>query len=577
MNLDEAILGRHTVRRFSDKSVDDELIKKLIEAAIYAPSACNLQNWKYIVVEDKNRSIYANEILTNAPQLIFVCYRNDVNNVSGYKHKDYVQSAAASIQNILLKAYSEGLGACWVCDLPDEDSLRKCFNVPEYYDVLAAVAIGYPAECENTYAQKMFHNNENDQIRKRKYSVEQVLYREKYGQPFGEEKVVETFEEINSVRNYWVSCMLKIATPVLKASSNDILHETMPLYTNDKKRGEKYSHLEALGRTILGIAPWLELEESNNEIKEEYRKMARQAITNAVDPDAKDYMNWNEGDQPLVDAAFFAMGILNARVQLWEKLSEKTQRELLNAIKSTRRILPWRSNWILFSSIIEVFVYIFEGEEFCVKSVIDYGISQFEEWYVGDGFYKDGDIFHFDYYESIVIHPFLLEISKDIPWIDEKKYRNRAMRYAKLLEASISKDGSFPLVGRSLCYRGGVLYLLSKIIQEDMLDENAAENISISAAEIRTSLMSVLNRLMASDIFDKDGWLLPGVVGYQPSLAEEYINTGSLYMFTSMFVCTGRAEQDSFWNDDKSCHKSDLIWQGNNVKADSSLEGWKRD
>ena len=300
-------------------------------------------------------------------------------------------------------------------------------------------------------------------------------------------------------------------------------------------------------------------------------------MINATNDKANDYMNWDNGDQPLVDAAFLAMGILSARTQLWDKLPEETRKLLLTEMKRTRKIAPWRSNWILFSSIIEVFILVMEGEDDCVKSVIDYGVSQFEQWYIGDGFYKDGDNFHFDYYESIVIHPFLLEISKLVDWIEEDKYKIRALRYAKILESFISLDGTYPAMGRSICYRGGVFYLLSKLIQEGVICDEQKENIHMSPAEIRTSLMSVLNRFMSSDIFDENGWLVPGMVKLQPSLSEEYVNTGSLYMFMAMFVCTGRPEDDLFWQEDKTLHKSSLIWQGNDIIADTSLEGWKRD
>lgn len=574
MKLDDAIFGRHSVRCFSNKAVSDGIIREIINAGIYAPSACNLQNWKYIVVRDGDRSKYYNEIIGNAPVLIFVLYKSDVQNVTGYKHKDYVQSAAASIQNMLLKAYSMGLGSCWICDLPQNELLQEHFKVPYYYEILATVALGYPVDkSDNTIAHKLFHSNTaNDyELRKRKYDIDDVLYYEYFGNSKKSEinKEIEICSE-SCVKDYWKKCMLKIAKPVLESCASDNLKKNMPLYSNNVERAEKYSHLEALGRTILGISLWIE-NETEDVDKEIIRELAIKSIVNAVNENANDYMNWDQGDQPLVDAAFMALGILQAKEQLWHKLPRETKNKLMHEMKKTRKIAPWRSNWILFSAIIEVFIYEFEGEDSCVKSVIDYAVSQFEQWYVGDGFYKDGDSFHFDYYESIVIHPFLLEISKRIPWIQHEKYITRSLRYSKILLNLINKDGTYPLIGRSLCYRGGVFHLLAKIAGENLMKENVNENIKVNGNEIRASLTAVLNKYMNADLFDSEGWLKVGVVSQQFGLAEEYVNTGSLYMFMSMFLVLGN---DEIWNGEKCFGSSLRAWDGVDVQFDNSLEGW---
>ncbi len=579
MEINEAIYGRHTVRNYSDKYVSDEVIRKIVTAGMYAPSACNLQNWKFIIVRDGDRSIYYNEIISKAPVLVFVAYRSDLDNVTGYKHKDYVQSAAAAIQNMLLMAYAEGLGTCWICDLPENQILQEHFCVPFNYEVLAAIALGYPENSDdNGTSHKLFHSNtEYDyETRKRKYSLDEVLFCEKYGNSTDISKRIENKEIFsgNCIKEYWIKCMLKIASPVLVNCAHNSLKKNMPIGSRNEERSKKYAYLEALGRTILGISPWLEKkvdDKNENKIKEEYRTLARRSIENAVNPCADDYMNWDKGDQPLVDAAFLALGILQAKTELWDKLSNDGKKNLLREMKKTRKIRPWRSNWILFSAMIEVFIYEMEGENDCIKSVIDYAISQFEQWYVGDGFYKDGDCFHFDYYESIVIHPFLLEISKHIPWIDEEKYILRSLRYSKIILNMINKDGTYPLYGRSLCYRGGVFHLLSKIAN-DRLNYKDEKNSSLSNAEIRTALMSVLNKYMNSNIFDKDGWLLIGIVDNQEGLAEEYINTGSLYMFLAIFIVLGC--DDSFWKGEKEYGFSANVWDGKNIDADSSLEGW---
>ena len=584
MTLEEAIYGRRSVRKFKSIIVPDNIIHDLIDAAIQAPSACNLQGWKFLVIREDDRKIFNNSVLFAAPVVLVVAYRNDLNYMSGFRHKDYVQSAAAAIENLLLMAYQKGLGACWVCDIPDNCILQSYFNLPDNYEVLAAIALGYSDEESNTIGQKLFHglNEKFFDNHVRRYSVEECTYFEKYNADRDDvHKTVTDNISGNAVRDYWVRVMLKIARPVLENCSQGSLHDTMPLPEINRERARRYAHLEALGRTLLGISPWLENEtystELERELKDNYRIWTRKSIANATNPASRDYMNWDVGDQPLVDTAFLCLGILQARTQLWDKLDEQTKSNFLTAIKSTRKIVPWRSNWILFSAMVEVFLFEVAGESECIKSVIDYGISQFEQWYIGDGFYKDGDNFHFDYYESIVIHPFLIEIAERIPWIKSKdKYRERALRYCKILESFIGDDGCYPLIGRSLCYRGGVLHILAKMAVRGEFSVCDEENINVSACAVRTSLTNVLHRIMSGKIFDENGWLKLGIVGEQFALAEEYINTGSLYMFLAMFMVTAIEPENIFWTGGKQKDFSGRIWNGEDLQFDSALEGWRR-
>lgn len=582
MTIEEAIYGRRSIRKFNNKEISESLIKILIDAAIQAPSACNLQGWKFLVVREGDRKIFHNEILYHAPAIIFVAYKNDAVSTTGTLHKDYVQSAAAAIENMLLMAYSKGIGACWICDIPDSSVLQEHFHLPNNYEVLAAVAIGYYDKNTNTNAQKLFHETTEKAFdsRRRKYTVDECTHFEIYKENICDKEQSCNYSKSNVVRDYWLKCMLKIAEPVLKNCADGLLHANMPLISSNIAKAKKYAHLEALGRTILGISPWLESEghasPKEEQQKELYRDWARRSIANAVNPNSPDFMNWDEGDQPLVDAAFLCLGILQAKKQLWGNLDDNAKQNFRLAIKRTRKIAPWRSNWILFSAMIEVFLLETFGEDECVKSVIDYGISTFEEWYVGDGFYKDGDNFHFDYYESIVIHPFLLEIVRRTPWITDKyKYMERALRYCKILLSMIGDNGCYPLIGRSLCYRGGVLHILSKMAAVDGFDTAVEGNINIDKKAVRTSLTNVLNRIMSGDIFDKAGWLKIGVVKEQLNLAEEYINTGSLYMFMSMFMVTAIDAENDFWQGEKTYDYSSKLWDGDNIKYDVALEGWK--
>jgi len=214
-------------------------------------------------------------------------------------------------------------------------------------------------------------------------------------------------------REYLVKTLCLIADPVLEALSKNQLKKKMPVESaaNQEADRKNYTYLEALGRTLAGMAPWLELGPDNTsegKLREKYILLALQSIRNATNPESGDFMNFTKGGQPLVDAAFLSQALLRAPTQLWGRLSTADKENLVNALKSTRVITPGYSNWLLFSAEIEAALLKFTGS--CDRMRIDYAVKEHLNWYKGDGIYGDGPNFHFDYYNSFVIQPMFLEV-----------------------------------------------------------------------------------------------------------------------------------------------------------------------
>ncbi len=146
MDLDQAITGRRSIRKYSGQIVDEETLEQVIQAGMWAPTACNDQDCRFIVINDKNKfdellSFGAASFLKDVQTAILVLYKNTSTN---QEYRDYYQSGAAIIQNMLLKAHSLGLGSCWVCNLPSQRKMRHIFHIPANYAVIALVSIGYP-------------------------------------------------------------------------------------------------------------------------------------------------------------------------------------------------------------------------------------------------------------------------------------------------------------------------------------------------------------------------------------------------------------------------------------------------
>ncbi len=370
-----------------------------------------------------------------------------------------------------------------------------------------------------------------------------------------------------NIRKNWLDIMQKIAYPVLDGVANERFNETFPKDFHEDRAD--FRCLEAFGRTMCGIAPWLELNEVSGdeaEIQNKFRILARKAIGRATDPDSKDFMNFCEGQQPLVDTAFLAHAIIRAPEELYYKLDENVKINLKNALKSSRALQTYENNWVLFGAMVEAALYIM-GEETDKKRIED-ALDRFnEKWYLGDGIYGDGIYFAFNYYNSFVIHPMYVDILRIFPQYNHllPEAIKRASRYASILERMIAPDGTYIVIGRSLSYRFGAFQLLSQSVLQDFLPED------IKPEQVRSALTAVIEKCIEGGMFDEDGWLIPGVYGYQPELAEEYINKGSLYLCSSIFLVLGLNEEHPFWKNKDADWTSKKIWSGQRIKSDHSV------
>lgn len=378
-------------------------------------------------------------------------------------------------------------------------------------------------------------------------------------------------------RKIWLNYLVKIADPVLSNLAEGKLKQKMPdslsKRIDNRESRSKVAYLEAFGRTLCGIGPWLNLEGGSAQevaLRNHYRTLALQSIAHAVDPSSPDYMVWN-GGQPLVDASFFAFGLVRCP-WLWEHLEPTVRQQVVDALKKTRSTVPVYSNWLLFSGMIEAFFCKYNLEYDPVR--IDYGIREFmQHWYVGDGMFSDGMQFHMDYYNSYVIQPYLATI------LDIMQDKNRSYaafnarfdaigkRYAEIQERLINPDGSFPVIGRSIVYRGGAFQHLADMAYRKKLPA------SLPYAQVRSALTAVIRKTLdAPGTFARNGWLSIGLYGKQPDIADVYITTGSLYLCSTIFLPLGLPEQDEFWTDPPQPWTSVKVWTGKDVSADHAVD-----
>ncbi len=373
-------------------------------------------------------------------------------------------------------------------------------------------------------------------------------------------------------RESWIRVVKRVSDPMLEALSKGQLRARMPVEAGPGLAAARSqsTHLEAMGRLLCGLAPWLEAampEGAEQQLQARYREWARAGIRYGTDKASADYMNFGLTPQSLVDAAFLALAIVRAPVELWEKLDKTTQGNVVRALEATRPVLPGQNNWLLFSAMVEA-ALCFMGEWWDPMRV-GYAVQQHMQWFVGDGMYGDGPHFHWDYYNSFVIQPMLLQVletveKKSSTWSSLRPVvLERAQRYAAIQERLISPEGTFPAIGRSLAYRFGAFHLLSDISLRKKLPEE------VTPEQVRCALTAVMRRMIEMPgTFDANGWLTIGFAGHQPSIGETYISTGSCYLCAAAWLPLGLPATDAFWSGPAKPWTEVKVWSGQDIKTD---------
>lgn len=375
---------------------------------------------------------------------------------------------------------------------------------------------------------------------------------------------------VNKDRAYWCNLLYNMAKPVLSNMAEGNLRKNMQVEVSPNWDGRdiRVTYMEAFGRLMAGLAPWLSLPDDETEegkMRKQLREWALKSYVHAVNPDSPDYLLWRKEGQPLVDAAYVAESFLRAYDQLWIPLDEKTKERYIEEFTQMRRVDPPYTNWLLFSSTIEAFLAKAGApyDQYRVNSAI----RKMEEWYTGDGWYADGPSFAFDYYSSYVFHPMYLETlqamkdAKAFTRIHYRDYYRRALKrtqkFSIVLERMISPEGTFPVFGRSIPYRMAAMQPLALMAWYEKLPAG------LTNGQVRAALTAVMHRMFdGKENFNEGGFLTIGFAGRQPNIADWYTNNGSLYMTSLGFLPLGLPATHPFWTDAALPWTNQKAWDG---------------
>ncbi|MFX1466657.1 MAG: nitroreductase family protein [Promethearchaeota archaeon] len=150
MDVYEAIRKRKSVRRYKDKEVEQEKLTRILEAARLAPSASNKQEWRFVVVKDKEKRRKLSEaargqkFVAEAPVVIACCAETDYHEMT-CSQLCYPIDVAIAIDHITLAAVEEDLGTCWIGAFY-EDKAKEILDIPDRIRVVELLTLGYPVD-----------------------------------------------------------------------------------------------------------------------------------------------------------------------------------------------------------------------------------------------------------------------------------------------------------------------------------------------------------------------------------------------------------------------------------------------
>lgn len=170
MNVHEAIATRKSVRAWADRPVEEEKLQRVLESVRLAPSAKNVQEWRFVVVtEESIRKQIADAargqaFVGDAPVVVVACAETD-GRVMHCGHLAFLVDVSIAIDHLTLAAVEEGLGTCWIGSF-EPDAVREALSIPENIEVVELIPLGYPKE--------------PGVVEKKRLPLEQIVHRERW-------------------------------------------------------------------------------------------------------------------------------------------------------------------------------------------------------------------------------------------------------------------------------------------------------------------------------------------------------------------------------------------------------------
>lgn len=322
--------------------------------------------------------------------------------------------------------------------------------------------------------------------------------------------------------------------------------------------GETFAHydagatyMEAVSRPLWALVPfWLGGGEETDE--RSFKEIYKKALTSGTNPESDEY--WGECgsfDQRFVEMASISYGLMYCPQVIWDPLTDIEKKNLASYLRKINKHPLPVCNWILFAVMVNIGLKSV-GEEYDSQMIEKY-LDGLETFYLGEGWYCDGDSGQKDYYISFAIHFYSLiysDIMKDDDPARCKIYRERALTFAKQFIYWFDQGGDAVPFGRSLTYRFSQVSFFSICILVGL----EPFPLPVMKGLIARHLKSWLSK----PIFDRDGILTIGYGYPNLTMAERYNAPGSPYWGLKTFAFLGLPDDHPFWSVDASEYPEEI-------------------
>ena len=343
----------------------------------------------------------------------------------------------------------------------------------------------------------------------------------------------------------YINLLKKIIEPVLpfyeKGQTRLELGATSAIYEQDT------IGIEGFSRILWGLVPfWSSQEPVTDPVLKEFEEIYLQGIIHGTDPKSKYYWGkCHDYDQRFVEMAPIAFAMIFAPDKIWKPLTLEEKDNLCNYLDQVNHHKLPDCNWILYNILVNVALKKV-GRPYDHKKMDEY-LNRIEDFYLGEGWYRDGDSYHKDYYVSWVIHLYCLIYAKamyeDNPG-RSAMYRDRAAMFASQYVYWFDNNGCGLAYGRSLTYRFAQVAFFCGCVINNVLPFSLAQMKGIIGRNIRDFLNY--------PIFDKAGLLTIGYKYPNQYMAEGYNSPSSPYWCLKAFFILMLPKEHEFWKVDEA-------------------------
>lgn len=295
--------------------------------------------------------------------------------------------------------------------------------------------------------------------------------------------------------------------------------------------------MEAFSRPLWGLVPYWAGGQREGTFEDIYRK----GLAAGVNPNSEEYYGaCTSFDQRFVEMASISYGIMFAPEVIWEPLSEDEKNNLCTYLSHINEHPLPVCNWILFAVLVNIALKKV-GRPYSQKMLDEY-LDGLETFYLGEGWYQDGDSGQKDYYISFAIHFYTLVYAKVMEEDDKErsiKYKARALEFGKQFIYWFDKDGDAIPFGRSLTYRFSQVSFFSACLLADVKP--------CSIGVMKGLIGRHLRSWMSKPIFDRDGILTIGYGYPNLTMGERYNAPGSPYWAMKTFAMLMLPEDHEFY------------------------------